>query len=167
LIEVSMNTVVCLLALLLLPAQEIGKVGSTVDKKVDFTAFHTYAWEKGHEAYDPSIHKAIVDAIDAQMAAAGLKKVDAGQSDITVRYHAVRGTDVDLALLKKLQKEGAGAGADKTIGSLAIVVYAPKGTEPLWEAHMRSPLSSDPKVRDQEVRGAVAALFKTYPQPKK
>ena len=162
-----MNTVVCLLALLLLAPQEIGKVGSTVDKKTDFTAFRTYAWEKGHEAYDPAIHKAIVEAIDAQMAAAGLKKADAGKSDITVRYHAVRGTDVDLDLLRKLQKEGAGAGADKVIGSLAVVVYAPKGTEPLWEAHMRSRLSSDPKSIDEQVRRIVAALFTTYPQAKK
>lgn len=162
-----MNTVVCLLALLLLAPQEIGKVGSTVDKKVDFAAFHTYAWEKGHEAYDPAIHKAIVAAVDAQLAAAGLKKVDAGKGDVTVRYHAVRGTDVDLDLLRKLQKEGAPAAADKTIGSLAVVVYAPKGTEPLWEAHMRSPLSTDPKTIDEQVRTIVAALFKTYPRPKK
>ena len=162
-----MNSVVCLLAVLLLAPQEIGKVGSTVDKKVDFTAFHTYAWEKGHEAYDPTTHKTIVDAIDAEMATLGLKKVDAGKGDITVRYHAVRGTDVDLDMLRKLQKEGGGAGADKTIGSLAVVTYAPKGTEPLWEAHGRSQLSSDPKVREQEIRSAVAALFKTYPRPKK
>jgi hypothetical protein len=162
-----MNSVVCLVALLLVAPQSVGKVGSNVDKKVDFTAFHTYTWEKGHEAYDPAIHKTIVDAIDAQMAAAGLKKVDAGKGDVTVRYHAVRATDVDLDLLKKLQKEGAGGTADKTIGSLAIVLYAPRGTEPLWEAHMRSRLSDDPKAREQEIRSAVAALFKTYPQTKK
>lgn len=162
-----MNTVVCLLALLLAAPQEIGKVGSTVDKKVDFAAFHTYAWEKGHEAYDPTIHKTIVEAVDAQMAAAGLKKVDAGKGDVTVRYHAVRGTDVDLDLLRKLHKEGASGAADKTIGSLAVVLYAPRGTEPLWAAHLRSHLSSEPAAREQEIRTAVAALFKTYPQPKK
>jgi hypothetical protein len=99
------------------------------------------------------------------MAAAGLKKVDAGKGDVTVRYHAVRGTDVDLDLLKKL-KDTPGA-ADKTIGSLAIVLYPPRGIEPLWEAHLRSQLSDDPKVREQEIRNAVTALFKTYPQPKK
>jgi hypothetical protein len=164
-----MNSFACLLAVMLIAApQDLGKVASTVDKKVDFTAFHTYAWEKGHEAYDRGVHQTIVDAIDAQMAALGLKKVDAGKGDVAIRYHVVRGSDVDLDLLKKLQKESQTAPApEKILGSLAIVLYAPRGTEPLWEAHTRSHLNEDPKVREQEIRNAVVALFKTYPRPKK
>lgn len=159
---------VCLLAALLVAPQAIGKVGSTIDKKVDFSAFRTYTWEKGHEAYDRSIHKTIVDAVDAQMAAIGLTKADPGKSDVTVRYHAVRGTDVDLDLLKKLQSDAQNSPApEKVLGSLAIVLCAANGTEPLWEAHMRSHLRDDPKVREEEIRNAVVALFKTYPREKK
>jgi len=164
-----MYSVACLLAVMLVAApQDIGKVASTVDKKVDFTAFHTYAWEKGHEAFDPGVHKLIVESVDAQMAGIGLQKVDAGKGDVTIRYHVIRGADVDMDLLKKLQKESQTAPApEKILGSLAVVLYPPRGTEPLWEAHTRSHLNEDPKIREQEIRNAVVALFKTYPRPKK
>ena len=70
-----------LMVLLLFVAQgrpAPGKVTSTFDKTAAFTTFKTYGWIAGQPAFDPAAHKAIVSAIDAEMTAVGLKKVEGG-----------------------------------------------------------------------------------------
>ena len=86
-----------LMLALLLVAQgrpATGKVNSTFDKSVDFKTFQTYGWIAGQNAFDPAAHKTIVSAIDAEMAALGLKKVEGRAGQVTVRYLAVRSTSV-------------------------------------------------------------------------
>jgi hypothetical protein len=73
-----------LLLLLLLP-QEV-KATSSFDKKAEFGAFETYAWDVGLRAYDPVAHKTIADAMDAHMAA-----LDRVSADAVLKYHTVRG----------------------------------------------------------------------------
>ena len=61
-----------LMILLLVSAQgrhAPGKVNSTYDKTAAFATFKTYGWIAGQPAFDPGADKAIVSAIDAQMAA--------------------------------------------------------------------------------------------------
>src|SRR5262245_61429571 len=52
-----MNTLAYALVLVLALHQDIGDVTSSFDKKADFGTFRTYAWGKGHEAFDPAAHK--------------------------------------------------------------------------------------------------------------
>ena len=69
-----------LLILLLFSAQgrpAPAKVNSTYDKAAAFATFKTYGWVAGQPAFDPGAHKAIVAAIDVQMAALGLKPAEA------------------------------------------------------------------------------------------
>ena len=167
-----MNSVACAFVLLLAIPQTkpIGKVGSTTDNSVNFGAFHTYVWEKGHEAFNPEAHKAIVSAIDAEMASLGFTKAEAGKADVIVKYHAVAGTDIDMKTLEKWQKEGhTDPAPTKILGSLAIVMFKPGGTKPIWEAHMREHLSDDAATRKEEITKAVSSLFAAYPtrQPQK
>src|SRR5262245_27262569 len=98
-----MTGVVCALMLLLLSPQKIGEVETHYDKKANFSAFHTYAWAKGHDAFDPEAHKAIIAAFEQQMTALGFKKADAAGADVFLTYHTVRGSEVDLKTLDKLQ----------------------------------------------------------------
>ena len=67
--------------LLLLVPQSTDKVESSFDRNADFSTFRTYAWNKGHEAFNPAAHKIIAGAIDAQMAKLGYTKADAGFSE--------------------------------------------------------------------------------------
>ena len=97
-----MNSLVFALLLLLAP-QKIGDVESSFDKQANFGALKTYAWAKGHEALTPSVHKSIVTAIDAQMASLGFTKAEAGAADTILKYHVVRGTDVDLKAMPWLR----------------------------------------------------------------
>ncbi|HEX2458498.1 MAG TPA: DUF4136 domain-containing protein [Vicinamibacterales bacterium] len=167
-----MNSLACALVLLLAIPQTkpIGEVGSTTDKKTNFSAFHTYVWEKGHEAFNPEAHKVIVSAIDNEMASLGFTKGEAGKADVIVKYHAVAGTDVDMKMLEKWQKEGhTDPAPTQILGSLVVVMFTPGGTKPIWEAHTRSHLSNDAAARAEEIKKVVASLFAAYPtrQPQK
>ncbi len=160
-----MKSLVCALLLLLAVPQKIGEVESSFDKRANFGALKTYAWAKGHEALTPSVHKAIAAAIDAQMASLGFTKADPSAADAIVKYHVVRGTDVDLKALEKAPPAASGQPAPtKTLGKLVVVLYPRGSTEtPLWEAHTRQYVSDDPATREQDLQTTVTALFDTYP----
>ena len=159
-----MNSLACVVMLLLLGPQKIGDVESSFDKKANFGTFRTYAWNKGQEAFDPSSHRIIVDAIDSQMAGLGFTKAEPNAADVILKYHTVRGTDVDLKALEKAQKPGQTEPlATKMLGKLVVVLYPRGSTTPLWQANTRSHLSEDAATRVQEIQRAVASLFDTYP----
>ncbi len=159
-----MTGIACAIVLLFLMPQTFGEVESRFDDKADFSAYRTYAWGKGHEAYDPAAHKTIVAAIDGQMAAVGLKKAETGAADVSVTYDTVRSSDVDLKVFEKLYKEGRDtATATKTSGRLAVVLINPKSGATVWTALTRRRLSDDPAKWSDDLRLAVASLFETYP----
>ena len=157
--------------LLLLSAQgrpATGKVNSTYDKTAAFATFKTYGWIAGQPAFDPGAHKAIVSAIDAQMAALGLKQAEAKGADVTLRYLAVRSTSVDLEKLEALKKQGGdAAGADFTVGRLVIVMEDAKSSRRLWAADGVERLNPAVAERDQTISAVVARLFETYPTRQK
>ena len=143
------------------------KVNGTHDKTAAFTTFKTYGWVAGQPAFDPGAHKAIVSAIDAQMAALGLKQAEAKGADVTLRYLAVRSTSVDLEKLESLKREGGDtAGADVTVGRLVIVMEEGKSSRRLWAADGVERLNPAVAERDQAISAVVARLFETYPTRK-
>ena len=145
-----------------------GKVNSTYDKTAAFTTFKTYGWIAGQAAFDPAAHKAIVSAIDAEMAALGLKKVEGRAGDVTLRYLAVRSTSVDLEKLEAIEKQGGDkAGADFTVGRLVIVMEDAKSSRRLWAADGVERLNPAVADRDQTITGVVARMFETYPTRQK
>ena len=156
-----------LMVLLLFVAQgrpATGKINSTYDKTATFTAFKTYGWIAGQKAFDPAVDKTIVSAIDAEMAALGLKKVEGRSGDVTLRYLAVRSTSVDLDKLEAIDKQGGDkAGADVTVGRLIVVMEDVKSSRRLWAADGVERLNPAVAERDQAIKGVVTRMFETYP----
>ena len=156
----------CVLAIILagavVQAQNVNtlrtEVKTTVDKKIDFKAFKTYAWEKGQESADPVSHKSVVAAVDAEMAALGLTRQDGGKGDVLVRYHAVGRTDVDL---KNKIKDGTGPTSD--VGKVQVELLGGTSFKQVWQATTEERLSKDPAARDADIRRAIARLFTAYP----
>jgi hypothetical protein len=160
-------------ALLLLVVSQktpvLGPVESSFDKTADFAKLRTYAWTKGQEAFDPRAHKAIVDAVEAQMTSLGFTKAPEASADVVLKYHSVRGTYVDLKSLEKSQKQGqSGGGTETAVGTLVVVLYPRGETEkPLWQARTRRPLTADVATATGEIQKAVVDLFAAYPTRKK
>jgi hypothetical protein len=163
-----MNSSAFAVLLLLLAPQAVNEVETHFDKKADFGAFHTYAWAKGHDASDPAAHKAIITLYEQKMAELGFTKAEPAAADVFLTYHTVRGSEVDLKTLDKLQREGKdAAGATKILGRLAVVMSNPKSREMLWSAGTRRRLNDDPAKWREDAEKAVTALFATYPGRKK
>jgi hypothetical protein len=142
----------------------LGKIKSTYDKTAAFATFKTYGWVAGQAAYDPAVHKAIVSAIDAQMAASGLKQVEGRTGDVTLRYLAVRSTSVDLEKLEALQKQGGDeTGAQFSVGRLVIIMEDAQSSRRLWAADGMERLNPAPADRDRTISTVVAGMFETYP----
>ena len=51
-----------------------GKVNSTYDESANFQTLKTYSWVQGSPAFDPSVDKTIVAAVDSEMSALGFTK---------------------------------------------------------------------------------------------
>src|SRR5262245_3422005 len=136
-------------------------VESTSAKGKNFAAFHTYTWDKGHEAYDPAAHKLIVAAIDKEMAALGFTRAEGTPGDVMIRYHSVVATFVDFKSLEKAP-EKAKDGSDKTsqLGTL-VVEMLDRSRAQLWAAKTREYVSR--ATLDREIGPVVARLFQTYP----
>jgi hypothetical protein len=141
-----------------------GTVASVMDKKADFSVLKTYTWEKGQETFDPTAHKAIVDAINAEMAARGFTLQTSGGANVTIRYHTVTRTDVVLDKLDEVEKQKQPP--TKNLGRLVIVMQD-GSRKRLWAADTVQPLDPDLKNVYKEIPSIVKTLFETYPGPRK
>jgi len=146
-----------------LPPKE-GRIESIKDAKANFQSFTTYRWEKGYEAYDPSVHRHIVQAIDAELAARGFRKLETGAATVTIRYHTTVRNDVSLDTLDEFERAGKVA-PGRALGRLVIVMRTPDNQR-VWAADTVQPLP-ETATREGELRQIVSRMFETYPVPKK
>jgi Domain of unknown function (DUF4136) len=139
-----------------------GKVNSTYDKSANFQTLKTYSWVQGQPAFDPSVDKTIVAAVDSEMSALGFTK--AASADVTIRYLAVRSTSIDLEKLAAIEKSGGDkAGADYTVGRLVIAMQDAKTSKQLWAADCVERLNPAVAERDATIKQVATRMFETYP----
>jgi hypothetical protein len=154
--------------LLLLGVQEAprrGQITSSVDRTQDFAAISTYAWEKGGEAFDRGIHQALVEAVDAELAARLVRKVDLEAADVTVAYYAMGTSELDFDELDRAG--GKEIAPSKTVGTLAVAMYRRPGRARIWSAQTRQYVDVSPEKRAATARTLVASLFETLPRKRK
>ncbi len=164
-----MNSLGWGLVLLMFVAQppKPGKVASEYDKQADFSKYRTYTWMPGLEARVPQAHTLIVAGIDREMSALGLTRV-AGDADLTVTYHALRSTYINLKELEKAQRDGNNEQAPSyDLGTLVIVLRENGSKRQLWAANTAEYMSPDPAVREQTIDQAVTRVFAAYPGRRK
>jgi hypothetical protein len=139
------------------------KVESTVDKKVNFAALHTYRWVSGFNSANKTTDAMIVSAIDKEMAKVGLTPVTTG-GDVTLAYHGVASTYVDVATMEQMEKEKkTGPTPMNTVGRLVVVMRRPPSTDPIWSASTREYVDPDPAKLADTIQKVTARLFDTYP----
>ena len=122
----------------------------------------TYTFVPGQPVYDKAVDALIIAAIDREMTARGMKKVDAGPSDIVVTYLSVRRTDVDLKS-KPTTKDGALR--EYPVGTLIVAVTDPVDRQKrLFNARSDQPLDLNPATYEATVKNVTAAIFEKYPR---
>ncbi len=81
---------------LLVPATALAqKVSYDFDKNADFSKYKSFTMKDGTKVGDPLIDKRIVDAINAELTAKGLKRNDASP-DLVVVYHVAFDKEQDI-----------------------------------------------------------------------
>jgi hypothetical protein len=160
----------CLLALIVpvaaLAQKAFAPTVRTLDKSVDLSKFKTYEWAPGHKALDPEMDKAIIAAVDKEMAARGFKK--ASPADVAVSYHAVQRTDVDLSTFDSKQPA---KGAERApaqvvrVGTLVIDIFNPTSKAVIWRVSGEGVVKDMPAAeRDAFIGKAVTEFFGAYPK---
>lgn len=169
-------------ALAMAPALLAQDVTYDYDKQYDFTAAKTYAWVEGTKVADPLVDKALVQAIDTQLAAKGLKKVElAAGPDLAVAYHA--SVDQEKQVTGYTTGMGGwggyrwGGGMSTTnlststvlVGAIMLDIIDVKAKSIVWRGRATKEIDvkASPEKRDKNINKGTAKLLKNFPPPVK
>jgi hypothetical protein len=166
--NIFLTRLVAFLALAALPlvAQ---KIDTDWDHSVtNFAQYKTYAWEKPERpTSNPLMDRRIVAAIDAQLAAKGLRKVDSG-ADLLVTYSAgVRKQTSAIATgMGGWRMRGGMARIDpvtENTGTLVVDLATAPDKNLIWRGKASDTLSDKSEKNAQKIDKAVEKMFKKYP----
>ena len=177
-----LKRLVIALAVVLSPAMLLAqKVSYDYEKSADFTAFKTYALKDGTKVGQPLIDDRIVAAIEQELSAKGLTKVDA-DPDVFVVYHTSFDKQKDISTFSSGYGGGYGpygwgwgggwAGGTTTtqvrdilMGTLVIDIADAKKKQLAWRGMgtKEVDMQAKPEKRDKSISGAVKKIFKNYP----
>ena len=168
-----------MLLLALAPALAFAqKTSYDFDKGANFGGFHTYALKEGTPAGNSLVDKRLVEAIQTQLAARGLKP-DAANPDLFVVYH--------VAVDKKQELTGYttgyggyggygwrwGGGMSTTnvqvneilVGTLIIDMASAASKELVWRGMGVKEIDpqAKPDKRDKNINNVVTKILKNYP----
>jgi Domain of unknown function (DUF4136) len=144
------------------------------DKGTTFSKFRTYAWVSGTTLPDEINHQRVVDAVNAQLAAKGLMRVERTASpDLLVAYHAVFDRDLQVTGFAsgwgpyRLSPNRSGVARTETIltGTLAVDLVDRRTNTIVWRglASKEIDVKASPEKRERNITRAAEKLFKHYP----
>lgn len=151
------------------------KVNVDWDKQASFTGYKTYAWEKGTPARNPLMDQRITEAIDAELSAKGLQKVELSQTpDLVVLYHAAVNVEQQLNTTSMGGGWGAhwgGNGMSTTtvekipVGQLVVDIGDAKTKKLLWLGKASDTLGDNPEKNTKKINEVVKKMFEKFPPP--
>jgi hypothetical protein len=171
-------------ALAMAPALLAQDVTYNYDKEYDFSQAKSYTWIEGTKVKDPLIDKALVQAIDAQLAAKGLKKVEmAAGPDLAVAYHVSVDEEKQVTGYSSSMggwggyRWGGGMGTTTTnlststvlVGAIMLDIIDIKAKGIVWRGRATKEIDvkASPEKRDKNINKGTAKLLKNFPPPVK
>ena len=143
------------------------------DHSADFSKYKTYAITTGTPAQNPLMDQRIVQAIDENLQAKGLQKVDSPMNaDLVVMYHAATGHETQLNTTDMGWGWRWGGMSTTTVdkipvGQLTIDIGDAKTRKLLWMGSASDTLSDKPEKVTKKINEVVADMFKKFPPPTK
>ena len=151
--------------------------------EADFSSYHTFAWhleDTSLEEENMLAHQRIVAAVEQQLTAKGLRKVDS-KPDVYVTYH---GEDKENMTLSTTSMGygygpgwgwggfyGAGMGSTTTqvrtytVGTLVVDIWDAAAKALVWRGIASDTISNSPQRNAQKIDDAVTDMFRRYPPP--
>ena len=147
------------------------------DKTTDFSRIKTYSWAPAGNVSDELNHKRIVDAIDAQLAAKGLVKVEAGANPhVLVAYRTSFNNELEIngyatgwaGYRFGPGRSGSARVEQVSVGTLSVAMVNAKTNSIVWRGTATKDLDANasPEKRDKNINKAAEKLFKKYPPEK-
>jgi len=155
------------------------------DKNTDFSKFKTYKWVELKDAakVNDLVSKQIMDAIDAELATKGLKKVDGDPADLYIGYQAGVGQEKQFTSYStdwgygggwyRGGWYGGGMGSSTTtgqtdtiyVGQLALDMYDSANKDLVWRGLASKTINekAKPDKQAKNLAKAVQKLLKNYP----
>ena len=173
-------TLAAAITLLVVPTVTLAqKVSYDYDKSADFATFKTYALRDGTKVGQELIDSRIVSAIEAQLAAKGLTKVEANP-DVFVVYHVAFDKQKDISTYSSgggYGPYGYGWGGgwgstsstttvrDILVGTMVIDIADAKKNQIAWRGMGVKEVNTtaSPEKRDKSINEAVKKILKNYP----
>jgi hypothetical protein len=143
----------------------------------DFSKYHTYKWVAiaGRGAPDQILEAQIKQAIDAQLNAKGLTKVEGDKADLFVGYQV--GVTKEREWNAYRTGFGFPGGLDSatatsstiTIGTLILDIYDPATKQLVWTGSASKSIDSskDPQKIQKNLNKAMQKLLKDFPPRRK
>jgi len=173
--EIDMKFAKCLvtLMLMLMAAHLQAAVAVQVAKTVDFTQFKTFTWRQGTPAPDPGTETMIRNAIQKELLAKGLTRVD-GDADLLVLTHARQASelreDVDILGVQQRWPDDSvpdGVSGDTLreveVGTLVVDLLDGNSRLNIWRGTATRALSASPKAARKQIDKAVRKMFESFP----
>lgn len=168
-------------ALLLTPAAAFAqKVNTDFDAAADFTKYKTYVWTEGTPSPNPLGEQRVHDALEAQLALEGFKKV-AENPDVVVTTHILTKEEKEVVATGYGGGYGYGPrwggayGGTTTAsvytyiqGTLVVDMYDAQTKKLVWRGTGTDTASDKADKNAKKVVKALEKMFKQYPPvPKK
>jgi hypothetical protein len=160
-------TLFAVLALIAVPAGADVKVDYEIG--VDFEKYETYAWQTGEVAGNPQVQQHILIAVERELAAAGLQKVEPGRADLFVITNA--GSTMDAAAsggYVRVDRYDVGVLTQgyvvETQGYLSIDLIDAKSDRGVWRG-LASEVMGLPSVEKlkKKIDKVTRKMFKSFP----
>ncbi len=147
------------------------------DPAANFSTFHTYQWKDATPLKNQLLDQRIVQSINQQLAAKGLRQVDSG-GDLFVTYHGSVSEQLNMTTTGYGYGMGGwygpgygGVGVQNTtvqqipIGTLVVDLVDVKTNQMVWRSTASDDLkqSDNPQQAQDRVDNAVKAMFSRWP----
>jgi hypothetical protein len=141
------------------------------DRNTNFAAFHTYAWQPSPDPAKGAWNQAIVEAVDKQLKAKGLTKVDANPDVWVVYSRSIRKDTTALSggyIFDPLNSgEGSpGVPAIPTTwkeGTLVLELNDPNTRHVVWRGSVSDTIRDNENKNLKALDKGIAKLFRQYP----
>lgn len=155
------------------------KVRVGADPAVDLTIYKTYNWSQGSAGANPVVNQLIIAAVDAQLAAKGIKKVE---TDPELTLSAFVWTESDMQVSNPSWSPslnsiatGVAVGSQSwvvTKGTLVVNIADSKTKNEVWRGTATDTLKQGPtgdkikdaKTAEKPIKKAVEKMFKQFPR---
>jgi hypothetical protein len=162
--------VLCLLVSTLAFAQ---KVNINWDRNANFANYHSYMWEASPNPAKGLWNQRIIDAVDKQLEAKGLAKVDSNP-DLWVVYSNSIHNEKDVVGTGYLVGPTWGQSGPVSqntfifkIGTLVVELADTKDKQLLWRGSVSDTITDNSNKNIKNLDKAVAKLFQKYPPKEK